>query len=167
MNGGSFRMNDNVIYFFNTKNKYLIIKTYLNFIHPLKNYNNVITCFVYIDIETFFSNKKKIYLFFKIKKFEEEYIKKLGNILTKNGKKNNIETIIRNKINFIPIQSNIHKNKDFYILSFNENAKNYTERDSNDVINKIIELDPSDLAREQQNIFKKYYIKDSKVQTIN
>ena len=143
MSGASFRLNNDVIYFFNTKNKYLIIKTYLDFIHPLNSCNNAITCFLYVDIETFFSNEKKIYLFFKIKKFEEEYIKKLGNILTKNGEKKNIENIIRSKINFIPIQSNIHKNKDFYILSFNENAKNYTERDSNDVINKIIELNPS------------------------
>lgn len=143
MYGASFRLNNDVIYFFNTKNKYLIIKTYLDFYHPPNSCNNAITCFLYIDIETFFSNEKKIYLFFKIKKFEEEYIKKLGNILTKHGEKNNIENIIRNKINFIPIQSNIHKNKDFYILSFNEKAQNYTERDSNDVINKIIELNPS------------------------
>jgi hypothetical protein len=124
-----FKENDNIKYYFNTKKKYLIIKSYVDFItykidSPLKK---IITYYTYIDINTFLK-KKGFYLFFKINKFYEDNIKNIA--LNKN-------------YHYLQYFNNEKKNKDFYILSFNENAKNYTENDSNNLINKIIELDPS------------------------
>jgi hypothetical protein len=127
-----FRENDNIKYYFNTKKKYLIIKSYVDFItykidSPLKK---IITYYTYIDINTFLK-KKGFYLFFKINKFYEDNIKNIA--LNKNY----------HYLQYFNEKNNEKKNKDFYILSFNEEAQNYTEIDSNAVINKIIELNPS------------------------
>ena len=133
VDGSGFRGNYDTKYFFNTNKKYLIIKSYVDFTtYKIDNspLNKIITYYTYIDINTFLK-KKGFYLFFKINKFYEDNIKNIA--LNKNY----------HYLQYFNEKNNEKKNKDFYILSFNEKAQNYTERDSNDVINKIIELNPS------------------------
>ena len=88
-----------------------------------------INSYIYIDIKKFekyiYENNEDtgIYIFWKYQDDKYKIIEEIGN--------KNYNTISKKFY------------KDFYILSFNEKAQNYTERDSNNVINKIIELNPS------------------------
>ena len=128
--GSGFKESNDIKYYFNTEKKYLIIKSYLNFISERIDSNSlekIITYYIYIDINTFLE-KKGFYLFFKINKFYEDDIKNIA--LNKNFR-------------YLQYFNNEKKNKDFYILSFNENAKNYTESDSNHVVGGIVQLNPS------------------------
>ena len=125
-----FRESNDIKYYFNTKKKYLIIKSYQNFKSTTISNNSlekIISYYIYIDINTFLE-EKGFYLFFKINKFYED----------------NIKNIALNKtVRYLQYFNNKKKNKDFYILSFNENAKNYTESDSNNVVGGVVQLNPS------------------------
>jgi hypothetical protein len=125
-----------IIYFNTDKNIYILYNEYslnprdLPNNYTMKSFLTKINSYIYIDIKKFekyiYENNQDtgIYIFWKYQDDKYKIIEEIGN--------KNYNTISK-QLSY----------KDFYILSFNEKAQNYTEDDSNNVINKIFVLNPS------------------------